>query len=212
DKYPRKLVMICSDFYCAVLITIATICLYAGTPAWPIFVLATMTSFGASSFRAAQGAITPQLARTTEELTASNGTSSTLESLAIFVGPAIGAGLLAIADVEIVFLLNVASFLWSMFMVWGIHVDQAEARAEKEAEPASLGEAIVESAEEAEEKTEGFIAETSAGFRAIGRDKDLMLTVVEGSAQTVVAGATAVFPLLMAVEILHTGAKGVGLL
>ena len=36
--------------------------------------------------------------------------------------------------------------------------------------------------------------------------------MVEGSAQTVVAGATAVFPLVMAVEILHTGAKGVGLL
>jgi hypothetical protein len=44
------------------------------------------------------------------------------------------------------------------------------------------------------------------------RDKDLLLTVIEGSAQTIVAGATAVFPLVMAVEILHTGAKGVGLL
>jgi MFS family permease len=212
DKYPRKLVMICSDLYCAVLITLATLCLYANTPALPIFVLATLTSFGGSSFRAAQGAITPQLANTTEELTASNGTSSTLESLAIFVGPAIGAGLLAVADVEIVFLLNVASFLWSMFMVSGIQVDKAEQRAEEAAEPESLGEAIVESAEEAEKKAEGFISETSAGFRAIARDKDLLLTVVEGSAQTVVAGATAVFPLVMAVEILHTGAKGVGLL
>src|SRR5262249_809846 len=99
DKYPRKLVMICSDFYCAGLITLATLCLSAGPPALPIFVLATLTSFGGSSFRAAQGAITPQLARTPAELTASNGTSSTLESLAIFIGPAIGAGLLAIADV-----------------------------------------------------------------------------------------------------------------
>jgi MFS family permease len=208
DKYPRKRVMIYSDLYCAVLIAAATVCLYADTPALPVFVLATLTSFGGSSFRAAQGAITPQLANTPEELTASNGTSSTLESLAIFVGPALGAGLLTIADVEVVFLLNVASFLWSMFMVSGIHVSKTEELKEEAAEPDSIGEAIAESAE----ATEGFFAETSAGFRAIWRDKDLLITVIQGSAQTVVAGATAVFPLVMAVEILHTGAKGVGLL
>ena len=212
DKYSRKLVMIYSDLYCAVMVTMATLCLYAGTPALPVFVLAILTSFGGSSFRAAQGAITPQLANTTEELTASNGTASTLESLAIFVGPAIAAGLLAVADVEIVFLLNVASFLWSMYMVSGIRVDKAEKQAEEEAEPESLGGVIVEAAEEVEKEAEGFLAETSAGFRSIWRDKNLLLTVVEGSAQTVIAGATAVFPLVMAVEILHTGAKGVGLL
>ncbi len=213
DRFPRKRVMMLSDAYCAVMILGATACLYAGTPSWPIFVLAVMTSFGGSSFRAAQGAITPQLATTTEELTASNGTSSTLESLAIFVGPALGAGLLTIADVEVVFLLNVASFAWSMFMVSGIHPAEDPARepgsgpAQGETQPRA-GEVVAE----AEQKAEGFIAETSAGFRTIWRDKDLLLTVIEGSAQTVVAGATAVFPLVMAVEILHTGAKGVGLL
>jgi MFS family permease len=208
DKYPRKRVMIYSDLYSAVTIFAAAACLYADTPPWPVFVLATLTSFGGSSFRAAQGAITPQLASTTEELTASNGTSSTLESLAIFLGPAIGAGLLAIADVEVVFLLNVASFLWSMYMVSGIRISTVEEKSEEAAEPGSVGEAIAESAEEAE----GFFSETSAGFRTIWRDKDLLITVIEGSAQTVVAGATAVLPLVMAVQILHTGAKGVGLL
>jgi MFS family permease len=205
DKYPRKRVMIYSDLYCAILIAAATGCLYAGTPALPIFVLAILTSFGGSSFRAAQGAITPQLANTTEELTASNGTASTLESLAIFVGPAIGAGLLAIADVEVVFLLNVASFLWSMFMVSGIRVENAaeDTAAKSDSEPVLA---------EVEEEIETFFSTISAGFRTIGRDKDLLITVIQGSAQTVIAGATAVIPLVMAVEILHTGAKGVGLL
>jgi MFS family permease len=209
DKYPRKLVMIYSDLYCAVLIAAAAGCLYAGTPALPIFVLATLTAFGGSSFRAAQGAITPQLANTTEELTASNGTASTLESLAIFVGPAIGAGLLAIADVEIVFLLNVASFAWSMYMVSGIRVGHS---APDQAEPETLKDAVADAVHAEEETAEGFFRETSAGFRAIWNDKDLLITVIQGSAQTIVAGATAVFPLVMAVEILHTGAKGVGLL
>jgi MFS family permease len=208
DKYPRKAVMIWSDLYSAVTVVLATVCLYADTSAWPIYVLAVVTSFGGSAFRAAQGAITPQLAETTDQLTASNGTASTLESLAIFVGPAIATGLLALTDVEIVFMLNVLSFGWSMLMVAGIRISKAEEEAEKAAEPDSIGDAIAESAEE----TEGFFAETSAGFRAIRRDKDLLVTVVEGSAQTIVAGATAVIPLVIAVEILGTGAKGVGLL
>jgi MFS family permease len=215
DKYPRKRVMIFSDLYCAVLIAAATLCLYAGTPALPIFVLAILTAFGGSSFRAAQGAITPQLANTTEELTASNGTSSTLESLAIFVGPGIGAGLLAIADVELVFWFNVLSFVWSMLMVARIRmrVDAADEPGEAPEPGGAAGpETPREALAEAEEKAASYLSETSAGFRAIGRDKDLLMTVVQGSAQTVVAGATAVFPLVMAVEILHTGAKGVGLL
>jgi MFS family permease len=205
DRYPRKRVMIYSDLYCAVLIAAATLCLYADTPALPIFALAILTSFGGSSFRAAQGAITPQLANTTEELTASNGTSSTLESLAIFVGPAIGAGLLAVADVEVVFLLNVASFVWSMYMVSGIRVENAaeDTAAKSDDEPLLA---------EVEEEVETFLSTVAAGFKTILADKDLLLTVVQGSAQTVIAGATAVIPLVMAVEILHTGAKGVGLL
>ncbi|HET8664881.1 MAG TPA: MFS transporter [Nocardioides sp.] len=208
DKYPRKAVMIYSDLFSAVIVVLATICLYADTPAAPIYVLAVVTSFGGSAFRAAQGAITPQLSETTEQLTASNGTASTLESLAIFVGPAIATGLLALTDVEIVFLLNVLTFAWSMLMVAGISLRKDEQEAEKAAEPEHLTDAVAEAAGE----TEGFFAETSAGFRAILRDRGLLITVIEGSAQTIVAGALAVIPLVIAVEILDTGAKGVGLL
>ena len=171
DKYPRKLVMIYSDLYCAVLIALATICLYAGTPSLPIFVLATLTAFGGSSFRAAQGAITPQLANTTEELTASNGTASTLESLAIFVGPAIGAGLLAVADVEIVFLLNVVSFLWSMFMVVGHPRGATRGGRTRTPSPSRSRKQWQTAAEAEEEKAEGFIS------RDLGRvPRDLAAT------------------------------------
>ncbi len=203
DRFPRKLVMICADLYCASMVTAAAVCLYVGTPPWPIFVLATLTSFGGSPFRAAQAAITPTLASTPEELTASNGTASTLESLAIFVGPAIAATMLAFASVPTVFLFNALTFLWSVLMVSGIKVE----RAERSPEPTSSGD---QGEDAADEDKEGFFAETSAGFRTIWRDRDLLISVVEGSAQTVVAGATAVFPLLMAVEILHVGPKGVG--
>ena len=70
---------------------------------------------------------------------------------------------LAVADIEIVFLLNVASFAWSMLMVAGIHVGRAEEESKKAAEPESLGEALAEAAEEEVEQAEGFLRETSAG-------------------------------------------------
>ncbi len=203
DRYSRKLVMIGADIYCATLVTAAAVCLYVGTPAWPVFVLATLTSLGGSPFRAAQAALTPSLARTPEELTASNGTASTLESLAIFVGPAIAATMLAFASVPTVFLFNTLSFVWSVLMVSGIKVSRADADRNPSASEQETGEAQ-------DTAQEGFLAETSAGFRTIWRDKDLLVSVVEGSAQTVVAGATAVFPLVMAVEILQVGPKGVG--
>ena len=213
DRYPRKRVMIYSDLYCAVLVTAATLCLYAGHPGaaglrrWPI-----LTASAARRSGPPRAPITPQLANTTEELTASNGTASTLESLAIFVGPAIGGRAArgrrrrdrVPPERRVVPVVDAA---WSS----GIRVGQAEKQAEEEAEPESLARRIVEAAEEVE-KARASSRETSAGFRTIWRDKDLLVTVVEGSAQTVVAGATAVFPLVMAVEILHTGAKGVGLL
>ena len=209
DRYSRKLVMMAADIYCAVLVTAAAICLYLGSPPWPVFVLATLTSLGGSPFRAAQASLTPALANTPEELTASNGTASTLESLAIFVGPAIAATMLSFASVPTVFLFNALSFLWSVLMVSGIKVARAE-RNDQPIYPDDAGD-TGDTAEEAEDPVkESFLTETSAGFRTIWRDKDLLISVVQGSAQTVVAGASAVFPLVMAVEILEVGPKGVG--
>ena len=44
------------------------------------------------------------------------------------------------------------------------------------------------------------------------RDRDLLVVTMEVSAQTVVAGASAVFTIVMAVDILGTGPRGVGYL
>ena len=59
---------------------------------------------------------------------------------------------------------------------------------------------------------QGFFGEISAGFRLIAKDRDLLVVTAVGSAQTVVAGASAVFMVVMAVSILGTGPSGVGYL
>jgi MFS family permease len=217
DKYSRRGVMICADLFSCVMVTAAAVCLYAGTPALPVFAFAIISALGMSPFRAAEGAIMPSLSRTPEELTASNGTSATLESIAFCFGPAIAALMLGVASVPAVFLFNAASFVWSIVMVAGIRVPKSDA-APSAPEPAAAqdeeqgkhrGQAAEAEAETGEEK-ESYLTELLAGFRAIWKNKDLLLSVVEGCAQTVVSGAEGVLPVVMAVEILHSGPKGVG--
>jgi MFS family permease len=210
DRMPRKTVMVLADLVRALLVAAAAVAMWLGTPALVIFVLATLASLASTPFRPAQRALLPTLADRPSELTAANGTSSTLESLAFFVGPAIGALLLTVADVEAVFLVNAASFLWSMLMVLGIRLpDRAPAAA---APSADAPTADAPTSESPEEPRASFVSETTAGFRSILADRDLLVVTAEVSAQTVVAGASAVFTVVMAVDILLAGPKGVGYL
>jgi MFS family permease len=201
DRFPRKRVMIGADLIRAVLVLGSGLCLVFGTPAAPIFVLATLAGLLGTPFRCAQRALMPALAETPEELTASNGTGSTLESLSFFVGPTLGALLIAVSDIQTVFFLNAATFVWSMVLVLGIRV-----RPRDEPERPSSAEP-----DDAEPK-ESFRSEVSGGFRAIVADRDLAVVIWLVAAQTVVAGASDVFLVVMAVDVLGTGAHGVGYL
>ena len=90
DKYPRRTVMIGCDLARFVLVGAAAIVVQVDGPAAVVFVLATLSPIFGTAFRPAQMALTPSLVETPEELTATNGVASTVESLAFFVGP--GAG------------------------------------------------------------------------------------------------------------------------
>ena len=121
DRLPRKAVLIGSDLIRALLATVAGIALFIDAPAAVIIVIATVLSLIGCVFRPAQMAWMPSLTRRPEELTAANGASSTIESLAFFLGPALGALLVTATSVQVVFLLNAATFLLSAVLVWGIH-------------------------------------------------------------------------------------------
>ena len=201
DRFPRKSVMIGADLVRAVLVVAAGLCLVLDTPAAPIFVLATLTGLLGTPFRCAQRALMPALANTPEELTASNGTGSTIESLSFFVGPTLGALLIAATDIQTVFFLNALTFTWSMACVLGIRVPQRVAPARPSV--ADPGDAPAQ---------ESFWSELAGGFRGIVADRDLAVVVWLAAAQTIVAGASAVFLVVMAVDVLGTGPQGVGYL
>jgi MFS family permease len=206
DRVSRRLVMITCDVVRMTFFVVAAIVLFAHGPSWPVFVLAGASSLVSSAFRPAQNAWMPSLADSPEELTAANGTASTLESLAFFLGPALGAFLLTVADIPTVFMLNAATYLWSAILVLSIRV-----AAPPEARPAP-GETNADPGSAETSEKVGFLRETSDGFRAIARDRNLTMVAVLACIQTVVAGASAVYVLVMAVEILKSGPKGVGYL
>ena len=117
DRLPRKLFLIGTDLIRAVLVGIAALTIWLSGPPVAVLAIAVLAGLVGAPFRPAQQAILPSLADTPQELTAANGVSSTLEKSVRFVGPALGALLLGVADVPAVFVLNVATFLWSASII-----------------------------------------------------------------------------------------------
>jgi predicted MFS family arabinose efflux permease len=201
DRFDRKTVLIVSDVTRALLVAAATVLLYLDGPTSVILVVASLVSLIGVVFRPAQMAWLPSLTNTPAELTASNGASSTIESLAFFVGPAIGAALVATTSVEVVFILNALTFVWSAVMVWGIH---PRASVEEPDEP--KGDA------EDDAPAEGILREMAGGFVHVARDRNLVMVGIITVSQVVVAGAVPVFGMVFAVDILNTGPEGLGII
>ncbi len=197
DRYPRRLVMVSSDATRAVLVFAGAALIASGAPQLVVYALAVATSLCGSPFRSAQASLLPDLAENPAELTASNVASSTIESVGFFAGPALAGLLLAVTSVSAVYIFDGVTFVWSAALVLGI---RPSAREQEEA------------ADSAEEPSGGFLTEVSAGYREIFGSRDLRLLVGLYCAQTVVAGASLVFEVAIALRLLDLGNSGLGFL
>jgi MFS family permease len=200
DRYPRRLVMIGSDASAAVLVTVAAVLISTGANAYLVYALAVLTSVCVSPFRAAQASYLPQLAASPQELSAANVASSTIESVGFFAGPAIAGVLLAVASISTVYIFDAATFAWSAFLVLGIRSAHA-ADAASAARPSAGAE-----------ESPGLMEEVTAGFRVILGSRDLRILGALFCAQTVVAGASVVFQVSIALGLLGLSRSGLGYL
>jgi MFS family permease len=194
DRYPRVRVMVASDLVRVVGVTTMAAIVFAGGPALAVYALAIFGSVAGTAFRPAQAALVPSLARTPEELTASNVASSTTEGVGIFAGPALGGFLLAVTSTEVVFLATAALFLASALLV--ARIDEPRAAAE----------------EDEEEEEGSFLRETLDGFRVLVGDSRVAVLVGLFAAQTFVDGALGVLTVVLALDALDIGPSGLGLL
>ena len=191
DRYPRVRVMISADLLRAAALGGMTVCVLLDAPAVFVYALASAVAVFSTAFQPAQAALLPVLARTPEELTAANVSSSTLESLGFCVGPALGGLLLAVSSTWVVFVFTGLTFLWSAAQLFGLRGT---------AEPAR------------EEERRNLLHEAADGVRAIAEDRRLQLVIGLFSAQTLVNGAMNVLIAVCALQLLDLGPGGVGYL
>jgi MFS family permease len=192
DRHSRKQVMLVSNLLRVVVLAVITAIVFAGGPAPVVYALVSLATLIATPFRPAEAALMPAVARTPEELTAANVSSSTIESLGDFVGPAIGGIVYAVAGAGPAFGITVLTVLWSALLISRLDADVAPSRPEDE--PTS------------------FRRDASLGFRTIALEPRLRVIVVLYCAQTVVAGALGVLVVVTALDLLDVGKAGLGVL
>jgi MFS family permease len=165
---------------------------YADVEPAIVYGLAVAAAMATTPFRSAQAALTPTLAKTPAELTAANAVAASVESLAVFVGPAIAGLLLALTSTGTVFAVNAAMLVMSTLFLVRIRAPRRGRRGEIEAGT--------------------MVSEALAGFRTIGRNSSLRVLIGLLSWQTVVAGMLQVFIVVTAFELLEQDDAGVGYL
>jgi MFS family permease len=195
DRHRRERVMLASDVARFATVGAAAIVAALAWPAMVVYALAVVATVAGTVFRPAEAALLPTIARSPDELTAANVSSSTIDSVGSFVGPALGAFLLAVQGPTVVFAVTAAAYAWS-----AAFIARVQAPATETASP-----------EDAAKSDEGG-HDLLAGLRAIRHEPRLRLLIGLYGAQTMVAGALGVLVVVTALSLLGLGSAGVGLL
>jgi MFS family permease len=207
DRFDRKRVMVVADAVRVVMVVAAALVIWRDGPPLAVYALAVGTAVAGTAFRPAQAALMPSLANHPGELTAANVAASTIESVGFFAGPAIGGLLIAVSGISAVYLFDAGTFIWSAALVLGLHPVGGTDMQPDAAEPAVLEPVVAEPV-----ARKNPFAGVGDGYREIFRNRDIRLLVGLYCAQTVVAGASLVFGVAIALDLLKMGQGGVGVL
>ncbi|CAN5347613.1 hypothetical protein BH20ACT13_BH20ACT13_18960 [soil metagenome] len=192
DRYRRERVLLGVNLARLVLVGGAAVCVFLDADPVIVYVLAVAAAIATTPYRSAQAAVTPSLARSPTELTAANAVTSTVESLASFVGPALAGLLLTLASTGTVFVVTAGFVAVSTWFV--LRIDAPRSERQREIEATTI------------------VSEALAGFRTLAREPALRVLVGLFTAQTFVAGAVQVYLVVVAIELLDLGDAGVGFL
>jgi MFS family permease len=156
-----------------------------------IFPLASIFGLSSTLLRPALQALLPSLARTPEELIASNGATSTIEGLATLVGPLVAGVLIAATNPGVVFALAGMALLAAALFFVRVHVE---------------GRMLTTAASGAQNLRRALLA----GYHTVLRARKARLVVGLMVAQKFVRGCLNVLIVVTAFRVLHTGPGAVG--
>jgi MFS family permease len=158
-----------------------------------VFAFASVVGLASTLIRPALQALLPSLARTPEELIASNGATSTIESIGTLVGPVFAGVFISLADAAAVFVLGAAALLAGAVLLARVSVE-SRVRLTGEIDRESLRRMITD------------------GFQTVVRERSARLVVGLIVAQTFVRGCLNVLIVVAAFQVFDEGAAQVGYL
>jgi hypothetical protein len=158
----------------------------------PAYVLVALATLVFTLFRPAHSALLPSLCTTPGQLSATMVVRGLLDSLSALAGPVLAALLIGLIDVGGVFALSAGITLWSAWLIGRVRYD---------ARPRIVGAPSTSRVREALE-----------GLAHMGRERELRRVSALFCLQTFTRGCFTVFSVVIAIELLHTGEAGVGVL
>nr|WP_274387474.1 MFS transporter [Salsipaludibacter albus] len=154
--------------------------------------LASVTSVIGTVYYPATAALTPQIVGE-RDLAAANSFESLVENVSTIAGPALGAAVLAVSNVEVALFLNAATFLVS---AW------CSSRIRTRSQPTDVTEG----------GSAGVLRQVGVGFRAIGSSTTAAVLVAMCVAASFMYGTDTVLFVVYSEERLGIGPDGFGLL
>lgn len=189
DRVRRERVLVCVGVVRAAMLGCAAVVTAAGGPVAATYCFAVVATVAMTLFRPAHSALLPALAKSPQELTSSNAVRGMLDSLATLGGPVAAAVLLAASGPTAVFAACSGASLLAGVVVVTLPYDAPPRAA-----------------------TGGGGREMLQGFTTIAADRELGLITKLGVVQTFTRGCLSVFAVVVAIDLLHTGDPGVGVL
>jgi MFS family permease len=188
DRFPRERFLLAMILIGSIALSGSAVAAFADV-AVLVYAFAALLGLTTTLIRPTLQSLLPSLARTPEELIASNGATSTIESLGTLVGPLLAGVLVAVADAGLVFTVGAAVLLVAAAPLTRLHV---EGRFEPAPTGGSLGRLL------------------AAGFRAIVEAPRARLVTALIFAQTFVRGCLNVLIVVVAFDVLDAGGEAVG--
>jgi hypothetical protein len=183
-----------------------------------VLLLAAVIGMTSTVVRPIVGSILPSLARTSTELVASNGASSTFEGLGVLVGPLVAGAAIVVAGAGGVFIAAGAVLIVAAVISLRVSVPEpadlpAGADTDATGGVSAPTSAVTDATGGVSTPTAaGTARSTLAGIRLVAQDSQLRLLVSLAGAQSFVRGCLNVLVVVAAFRVLHAGSSGVGYL
>lgn len=192
ERVERRRLLILLDLASTSIMVVLGLATAAGAPALVAIVLAGLTSIIGTGYYPATAAMVPQVVDE-RDLAAANSFESMVENVSVIAGPAIGAGVLAVSNVETALFFNAATFLFS---AW------CSTRVKARSEPTDVTEG----------GDAGVLSQVAVGFKAIGSSTTAFILVLYCAMASFFYGTDTVLFVVYSEERLGIGPDGFGLL